>query len=446
MNAKKKAAGGELEPIRKELAKLQGEVDKGREVIEEKIVVREGYDEQLDRLQDKRKKEYDDRDKLFKQKDELKDAHYAALIAYSKQQSLIRDIEWMKGVKAGLVERQERKDKYEAEKKKQAEKKRLEAEAREQERLDRASKAEERQARAEEDAKHAEENATQAQIDELLALKKRIADDSVAANPLAAEIEQCDALVKFCEKQTGKEVAEEAKGGKAGPAESKPAGLASAAAAGKVLVAPTKGEKEAEGMWASLAGGGKKKGKGRGRKQQATAPDAAGPDFKTVKKFAVLKQSPPTTPAEHEKCIQSLTDLRAALVYWGKITQRQDMVKFIQTSERLKAVDEYKAMAEAEYAFLKEEKEKFVDEEAAKTTGINYEMLKVAQVVAKEAASRAKNANVWGAVDSDASDDEIGAQAEGAKPKKSGKKQAKWTEIAQLTEAFPTLGGEKEEI
>ena len=66
MNAKKKAAGGELEPIRKELAKLQGEVDKGREVIEEKIVVREGYDEQLDRLQDKRKKEYDDRDKLFK--------------------------------------------------------------------------------------------------------------------------------------------------------------------------------------------------------------------------------------------------------------------------------------------------------------------------------------------------------------------------------------------
>ena len=60
--------------------------------------------------------------------------------------------------------------------------------------------------------------------------------------------------------------AEESKGSDTAQAQAKPSGLADAIKAGRVLAAPSKEEKEAESMFSSLAGGKKKKGKGR--KQQ----------------------------------------------------------------------------------------------------------------------------------------------------------------------------------
>jgi hypothetical protein len=45
-----------------------------------------------------------------------------------------------------------------------------------------------------------------------VALNKQIADSSVASNPLAEAIEQCDGLIAFCEKRMGKTAAEESKG------------------------------------------------------------------------------------------------------------------------------------------------------------------------------------------------------------------------------------------
>ena len=118
-------------------------------------------------------------------------------------------------------------------------------------------------------------------------------------------------------------------------------------------------------MFSALAGGQKKKGK-KGRKQQAPVDDVRGPDFNSIKKFTALKLAPPTSPDDYPTCKKSIEDLRAALVYWGKITQRQEKLKFIRESPKLMANDEYKAMAETEFAFLKQEKEKFLDEEAAK--------------------------------------------------------------------------------
>lgn len=175
------------------------------------MVEREDFDKQLDRLSDKRKKERDERDKLFKMKDELKDAYYGAMIDYTKQQALIKDIVWMNGIRKGLVERKERRDKVEAEKAERAERRRKEAEERAEAAAAREREAEERKAKEEEDAANAEENATQREIDALVALNKQIADNSIASNPLAEAIEQCDGLIAFCDKRIGKP-AEESKG------------------------------------------------------------------------------------------------------------------------------------------------------------------------------------------------------------------------------------------
>lgn len=244
------------------MAQLQKEVDEARVTLDSKSELREDFDKQLDKLSDRRKKERDDRDKLFKSKDELKDAYYAAMIDWSKQQALIKDIEWMNGIRAGLLERKAKRDKIEAEKAEKAERRRKEAEDREQARLDRIAKDEERKAQAAEDAVAAEAAADQKRIDDLHALNKRIADDSTASNPLADQIEQCDGLLKYCDKHTSKNTAEEAKGGDATQAPAKSSGLETQLKAGKVLAAPSKVEKEAQSMWAGLAGG-KKKGKGR---------------------------------------------------------------------------------------------------------------------------------------------------------------------------------------
>lgn len=123
--------------------------------------------------------------------------------------------------------------------------------------------------------------------------------------------------------------------------------------------------------------------------------------------------SPPTSDADYPKCKEQLLGLRAALVYWGKIIQRQDMLKLIRESPNLMANEEHKARYDSEIAFLKQEKEKFVDEEAAKKTDINYDMLKIAQGIAKEAAESAKKlkpVGIWDEVDSDAEDEDIGQQ------------------------------------
>lgn len=59
--------------------------------------------------------------------------------------------------------------------------------------------------------------------------------------------------------------------------------------------------------------------------------------------------SPPSAEDSFPASKKQLEDLRAALVYWGKITQRQSKLKFIRESKRLMAVDEYKGMAEDEW-------------------------------------------------------------------------------------------------
>jgi hypothetical protein len=45
---------------------------------------REEFDKQIEKINEKRNKERDEKDKIWKLRDELKDAYYGSLIEYSK--------------------------------------------------------------------------------------------------------------------------------------------------------------------------------------------------------------------------------------------------------------------------------------------------------------------------------------------------------------------------
>lgn len=80
----KKNAGTDLPKIKNEMKKLQAEIDELKKGQDVKIETKESFDKQLDAINEKRKKMRDERDKLYKQKEELRDNYYGALIDYSK--------------------------------------------------------------------------------------------------------------------------------------------------------------------------------------------------------------------------------------------------------------------------------------------------------------------------------------------------------------------------
>lgn len=139
-NAKRKEIGKDLSSIKAEIETTMKEVEEMRKTIEAKSEVREDFDKQLDKINERRKKERDDRDKLYKQKDQLQDAYYSELIEYNKEQMLIKDIEWMNGVKDQVRVREEEKAKKKAEYEERVERRRKEAEERERIKQERIQK------------------------------------------------------------------------------------------------------------------------------------------------------------------------------------------------------------------------------------------------------------------------------------------------------------------
>jgi len=57
----------------------------------------------------------DERDKIYKQKEELRDTYYGSLITYPKQQYLLQDIAWMTDMQTKLKVRKDEKDKRDKE-------------------------------------------------------------------------------------------------------------------------------------------------------------------------------------------------------------------------------------------------------------------------------------------------------------------------------------------
>lgn len=84
-NSKKKEVSKPLRAINQEISDLNDEVAEMRKNLDAKASVREDFDKQIDKVKEKRKKDLDERDKLYKSKDALKDTYYGALIEYSKE-------------------------------------------------------------------------------------------------------------------------------------------------------------------------------------------------------------------------------------------------------------------------------------------------------------------------------------------------------------------------
>lgn len=183
-----------------------------------------------------------------------------------------------------------------------------------------------------------------------------------------------------------------------------------------------------------------------------------------------MKVTAPLAEDSHEATIQTLKELREALIYWGKILQRQRKIKHIRGSRKLKSLDEYTAMAEEEEKWLQNEKEKIENAEddiEYGETKISLDKIKIAQTIDKE--MRMKD---WGGDEDDSEDESDGDRAytvddmgdeenpreepvqkrerkpksAAGKPKQSQRPNAKkFNEIMNNgAEAFPTLGNEAE--
>jgi len=80
----KKEGSRGLPKILQECKTLQALIDDIKKHQETKTETLTAFDDQLNRISDKRKKDWDAKDKLRKQKDELNDDYYGSLILYSK--------------------------------------------------------------------------------------------------------------------------------------------------------------------------------------------------------------------------------------------------------------------------------------------------------------------------------------------------------------------------
>lgn len=154
---------------------------------------------------------------------------------------------------------------------------------------------------------------------------------------------------------------------------------------------------------------GASKGKGKKGKKNASAAtgaDAGGQiDFAMVNKFGVLKIAPPIgSDDSYDNTISTLQELKEALIYWGKILQRQKKIKHIRSSRKLKSLDDYNNMADEEEQWLQNEKEKIENAEDDIESGdakISLAKIKIAQTIDKE--MRLKN--IWHEEEEEGEDD-----------------------------------------
>jgi len=182
-NADRKKIGTDLPKIKKEIKELSEVVDKQKKAQEEKQESRETLDKELDKINERRKRARDDRDKLYKSKYEVKDEYYGTLITYSKQQFLIKDINWMNEMQEKLRKRKEEKDRRDREYKERQERLQKERDERARKEEDRKQREVDRRQKELENKKRMEEQLQQDEIDQLNKIIASIEDQSVGANP-----------------------------------------------------------------------------------------------------------------------------------------------------------------------------------------------------------------------------------------------------------------------
>lgn len=262
MSKKRKEVSKDLPQLigeSKELAKTLDEEKKDKEVKVEKL---EDLDKVLDKINEKRKKESDEIEVLKKQRQEVQDTYYGSMIDYTKYQYLTNDIKWIKEMKGKLEENEERKQKIAAERKERQDRINKERDERKQIEVERKEREEARRARDIQRRKDEEESRRQTEFDNYTRLNEALDDSAIVTNPLFDSIEQCEFLIRYVQKQSGKTVAaestqEEAKGTEK---EQRAKDLLKKVAAGALQLAETKQSKE-DVLFTTTA----KKGKGKGK-------------------------------------------------------------------------------------------------------------------------------------------------------------------------------------
>jgi len=107
-------------------------------------------------------------------------------------------------------------------------------------------------------------------------------------------------------------------------------------------------------------------------------------DFSMIRRFNAVKIKAPLNEEDLEKTMKDLNELKEALIYWGKIIQRQSKIKFIRKAKKISQIEEFTQQAEEEEKFIFNEKQKFDSDEAAQKTHLNLDKLKIAQQIDKE--------------------------------------------------------------
>lgn len=190
-----------LPPIFEEIKLLQGEVDEERKDRTERTDTLDTLNKQLDRVSEKRKKSFDEIDRLRKNKQELQDKYYGQMIEFTKYQYLANDIKWMNEVQERLKVRDAERQQRENERKERIERIKKEKEERKQRELDRKQREEERKEREIARRQKELEEMRQTEIDHLAKLNEALEDHSVGTNPLFDQIEQCEFLKRYCQKK-----------------------------------------------------------------------------------------------------------------------------------------------------------------------------------------------------------------------------------------------------
>lgn len=245
-------------------------------------------------------------------------------------------------IKDREAEKERRNREYE-ERKERIQKEREEKAQREEDRKQRIQEKKEREI---ENKRIMQEQARDNEVEELKKLQEQIDDGAAGSNPMFDQIQQCESLLKYCSKQLGKTDdgegnAEESKEASSDPKKNKGKELEAALKKGSIQLAPTKAEKDEKLNWKNVGNMALGKGKKGKKSNQQKGGDAGVIDFNLIKKFNSLKITAPLNEEQFTATIDELNQLKNALNYWGKIIQRQNKIKHIRNSKKIKDEDEF---------------------------------------------------------------------------------------------------------
>ena len=98
-----------LPEIKKQLRAINLEIDAMKKIVNVKKETHESFSKELEAINVKRQKARDERDRLFKEKNEIRDKYYTDMIHFSKQQQLVHDIKWMTEMQGKIKAREAEK-------------------------------------------------------------------------------------------------------------------------------------------------------------------------------------------------------------------------------------------------------------------------------------------------------------------------------------------------